>query len=115
MRYFYYVTIALMLILGAGTKGCENDAKNQLSEDAKSEDRGFNHSCAKNDDCVVLTKGCCGCRNGGAVMAVSRMHARTIANKQREECADKVCMQVISNDASCSKEAACENGECVLK
>lgn len=115
MRYFYFVNIALMLILGAGTKGCEDSTKNQLSEAAKSEASGYNHSCVKNDDCVVLTKGCCGCRNGGAVMAVSRMHAQAIENEQRQECAGKVCMQVISNDASCGKEAACENGVCVLK
>lgn len=115
MRFFYTLLMMAFFILGAGSKGCDDNAKNSIEQNAKNNDGETFSKCEKDEDCVLIKESCCDCNAGGARISVARIHARALLNKRQEECHDKACMQVISSHPSCGKKAACEQGSCALK
>ncbi len=71
--------------------------------------------CQVDDDCVAVKDNCCGCRQGGKQIAIAKKSEEAWEDQLSKRCGDIFCAQVISNDASCSQKAHCDQGRCVLK
>ena len=70
--------------------------------------------CVLDSDCVLTKADCCGCNQGGKQLGVNKEHINQIRAKSASACAETLCVQVISKDASCkAREAKCEAGVCV--
>jgi hypothetical protein len=68
--------------------------------------------CEKDDECILVQDGCCGCSMGGKNTAINKIHKDWWDNKISSECREIVCIAVISNDPTCFSEPRCVDGEC---
>jgi hypothetical protein len=69
-------------------------------------------SCTTSEDCE-LVQACCGCNAGGKQIAIRKDAVAGFEAARPQRCADNMCAQVISTDASCNAEAVCgQNGRC---
>lgn len=69
--------------------------------------------CTRSSDCVAEPAGCCGCRGGGAQVALARSRLKAFRAK-RGDCKYPTCMPGVSNHPSCDKVAACLDGRCIM-
>jgi len=72
------------------------------------------YSCEIDTDCVKFQADCCGCNQGGKAKTVNKKYEAQLKNQMDNLCKDIICPQVISTDASCSKQPKCINQECAL-
>ena len=73
------------------------------------------NSCTKNEDCAVIKADCCGCTQGGTQQTINKTVAKEALAALDAQCGDTVCIQQISTDPSCGKQASCVGGACVLQ
>lgn len=71
------------------------------------------NDCKRASDCVLVPLDCCGCNQGGRQTAIARAKRQEHAAAQAR-CKDQMCMQMLSNDPSCSMAAGCVEGRCAL-
>lgn len=71
--------------------------------------------CRKNDECVLVTDGCCGCHEGGKQRAIPARAREAYERKRKSICKGTVCPALMSDDPSClAAGAACKEGKCAL-
>ncbi len=71
--------------------------------------------CKKDDDCVVVTDGCCGCNEGGKQRAIPATARDGYEKKRRVLCRKTLCPALMSEDTSClSARAVCKEAKCLL-
>lgn len=112
MAFLTYGVMALVCMGFLGVGSCRMAQRHGDNVDAKALTE---NSCQRDEDCQLVMQDCCGCRQGGAQIAISRLRAKEYLEEQKERCSTTMCPQVISSDQSCSKQAACIEGECVLE
>jgi hypothetical protein len=72
--------------------------------------------CQKNEDCVLVTDGCCGCHEGGKQRAIPGRAKAAYEKKRKSICRDTACPALMSDDPSClAGEAVCKEGTCKLR
>lgn len=71
-------------------------------------------ACKKDADCVLVPDDCCSCTEGGKQHAIARSGKRAYEATRNKRCAGTMCMQMMSQDPSCSKRAVCNAGSCDL-
>jgi hypothetical protein len=71
------------------------------------------YKCKKDSDCLLLDQGCCNCNHGGQRIS---MHYLEVAEQKPKNCALTMCAAMISNHASCRKQAksVCSEGVCAI-
>jgi len=90
-------------------------AHQKQSEDDALKRKKHKAECEKDSDCVAIKVDCCDCNQGGKRRAVTKA-AREIDNERLLiNCDDVVCLQMVSEDPSCTQKAACRSGHCVLE
>jgi hypothetical protein len=71
-------------------------------------------SCAKDSDCVAVPDGCCACSQGGKQRSIPAREKDAHERARGKRCADVLCTQMISNDASCAQAPICAASRCQL-
>ena len=64
--------------------------------------------CQVDEDCVLVTDGCCGCNEGGKQRAVPRKAREGYEKKRQALCKKTMCPQLMSEDTSCVGHAVCK-------
>jgi hypothetical protein len=109
-RLVIVVCLSLMVI---NAYACEkNNNVDEASVDARISDFS---TCSTNEDCLTIKAECCGCKQGGKQKAINKSASQAMLASMEQACTGTICMQMISTDATCSKVAACVEGECVLR
>ena len=70
--------------------------------------------CKTDADCVVVSDDCCSCNQGGKQRAIPKKKKDGYERERRKRCADTQCMEMMSQDPSCSQHALCGAGICEL-
>jgi hypothetical protein len=70
--------------------------------------------CKTDADCVVVPDDCCGCNQGGKQRAIAKKKKDGYEKDRKKRCGDTQCMEMISQDPSCSQHAMCGAGICEL-
>jgi hypothetical protein len=71
-------------------------------------------ACTTDADCVLVKADCCGCTAGGKASAIPRAEQARYEAALAGRCGDTMCVQVMSNDPSCSAKPRCASGSCGL-
>jgi len=71
--------------------------------------------CKTDTDCVLVPDDCCSCNQGGKQRAIPKKQKDTYEKDRKKRCADTQCMEMMSQDPSCSQHAFCAAGICELK
>jgi len=101
MKYCY--TLIAMIILLITITAC---SRQQLQ---KMDEKDTLRACNKDNDCTMVSVGCCGCSGGGGRMAINKQVEEAWQEKHTAECGDAVvCPAVISDDPTCSPSAKAE-------
>jgi hypothetical protein len=72
-------------------------------------------SCQADSDCMLTQADCCGCTSGGKNIAIAKAYDATWNGELSANCKNVACVQVISQDPSCTSQAVCDNNNCALK
>jgi len=72
------------------------------------------YKCNKDDDCISVKSGCCGCTAGGSNIAINKDYLDYWNQKLSEECEEIGCPAVMSDHWTCFATPKCVNGECQL-
>jgi len=77
-------------------------------------------ACKSDGDCALIQAGCCDCNHGGSKISVGKAGAAKREALELVKCGGKqnggiFCAEVVTNDASCSAEAACVDGRCGMR
>lgn len=67
--------------------------------------------CEKDTECSITTSNGCNCSSGGDQVAISTKYKK----KWEGKFSDISCIQVISDDPSCTQKVVCEKTKCTLK
>jgi hypothetical protein len=70
--------------------------------------------CKTDADCVVVPDDCCACEQGGKQRAISRKQKDTYEKDRKKRCAKTECIEMMSQDPSCTQHALCGAGICEL-
>jgi len=70
--------------------------------------------CKTDKDCVLVPDDCCSCNQGGKQRAIPHKQKDTYEKDRKKRCADTQCMEMMSQDPSCSQHAFCAAGICEL-
>ena len=70
--------------------------------------------CKTDADCVLVPDDCCSCNQGGKQRAIPKKQKDTYEKDRKKRCADTQCMEMMSQDPSCSQHAFCGAGICEL-
>jgi ribosomal protein L32 len=70
--------------------------------------------CKTDADCVLVPDDCCSCNHGGKQRAIPKKQKDTYEKDRKKRCADTQCMEMMSQDPSCSQHAFCAAGICEL-
>ena len=70
--------------------------------------------CKTDADCVLVPDDCCSCNQGGKQRAIPKKQRDTYEKDRKKRCADTQCMEMMSQDPSCSQHAFCGAGICEL-
>jgi len=97
----------LMLLATLGCTGLTGTGSFQITTEEK--------ACQVDADCTLISAGCCGCTSGGTQAAIASKNYESANARLASSCAAVSCIQVISDDPSCSKSAACVDNQCTLK
>ena len=85
--------------------------QNNNQENANIDDEKY---CKLDSDCVKVKAGCCGCTSGGKADVVNKESVAAWNLQIEENCANIVCLTVISDDWTCFAEPKCVNNKCEL-
>ena len=70
--------------------------------------------CKADTDCVLVPDDCCSCNQGGKQRAIPKKQKDSYEKDRKKRCADTQCMEMMSQDPSCSQHAFCAAGICEL-
>ena len=70
--------------------------------------------CKTDADCVLVPDDCCSCNQGGKQRAIPKKQKDGYEKDRKKRCADTQCMEMMSQDPSCSQHAFCGAGICEL-
>src|SRR5262252_9279270 len=70
--------------------------------------------CKTDKDCVLVPDDCCSCNQGGKQRAIPKKQKDSYEKDRKKRCADTQCMEMMSQDPSCSQHAFCAAGICEL-
>lgn len=94
-----------------------NDSEKGREPSESADPVGMNESikhCEKDDECVAVSDGCCGCAAGGAETAINKAHLDWWGAKRASSCAGFDCPAVMSQHISCFSHPECVNGSCEM-
>ncbi len=75
---------------------------------------GASADCKTDADCVLVPDDCCSCNQGGKQRAIPKKQKDSYEKDRKKRCADTQCMEMMSQDPSCSQHAFCGAGICEL-
>jgi len=99
-------------VSGAATHQKESQKE---SQDDALKKKAHKAECTKDLDCASIKVDCCDCNQGGKRKAVTKSSVETENERLLIDCNDVVCLQMVSEDPSCTKKAVCRTGRCVLE
>ena len=68
--------------------------------------------CTQDTDCVLVSKGCCSCNNGGTYLAIHKSEKSSYENQLKKRCSD---LQICPAWYRCNEwedKAQCINNKC---
>jgi hypothetical protein len=104
MRTFVIAGLALWLTASADARPARK-GKPPAAEPA---------ACQKDEDCALVTDGCCGCHEGGKQRAIPVKAREAYEKKRKALCKETACPALMSEDPTCEKRAVCKEGACTL-
>lgn len=107
---FATVIIAMIVVVSLGLSP---DAQAKHARKPKAEPAG-SADCKTDADCVAVPDDCCSCNQGGKQRAIPKKQKDTYEKDRKKRCADTQCMEMMSQDPSCSQHAFCGAGICEL-
>jgi hypothetical protein len=87
-------------------------AKSNFTFDNISENELY--SCEKNEDCTVITPGCCNCNSAGRAISINIKYVEEWAAYREQLCVRYGCVLEISQHVSCFSQARCVSNKCIL-
>jgi hypothetical protein len=75
---------------------------------------GATSDCKTDADCVSVPDDCCGCEQGGKQHAIPKKQKDAYDKDRKKRCAKTECIEMMSQDPSCSQHAFCGAGICEL-
>jgi hypothetical protein len=73
-----------------------------------------NVDCKKDADCVLVPDDCCDCSQGGKQHAIPKKQKDAYEKDRHKRCATTQCMEMISQDLSCTQHPFCGAGICEM-
>ena len=70
------------------------------------------YGCNRDNDCISVKSGCCGCTAGGSSTTVNKDYLDYWDKKLLDECKEVNCPAVMSNDWTWFAEPKCAEGRC---
>jgi hypothetical protein len=70
--------------------------------------------CKVDADCVAVADDCCSCNEGGKQRAILKKDQAAYEKDRKKRCAETACIEVMSQDPSCSQKPFCGAGICEL-
>jgi hypothetical protein len=70
--------------------------------------------CKTDADCVLVPDDCCTCEQGGKQHAIPKKQKDGYEKDRKKRCAKTECIEMMSQDPSCSQHAFCGAGICEL-
>lgn len=70
--------------------------------------------CKTDKDCVAVPDDCCACEQGGKQRAIPKKQKDGYEKERKKRCAKTECIEMMSQDPSCSQHAFCGAGICEL-
>jgi hypothetical protein len=70
--------------------------------------------CKTDADCVLVPDDCCTCEQGGKQRAVPKKQKDAYEKDRRKRCAKTECIEMMSQDPSCTQRPFCGAGICEL-
>ncbi len=102
------VALIIVLILGLRLDAEAKRAHKSKAAPATAAD------CKTDADCVLVPDDCCSCNQGGKQRAIPKKQKDSYEKDRKKRCADTQCMEMMSQDPSCSQHAFCGAGICEL-
>jgi hypothetical protein len=102
------VTLIVVLTLGLQLDAQAKHAHKPKAAPAAAAD------CKTDADCVLVPDDCCSCNQGGKQRAIPKKQKDGYEKDRKKRCADTQCMEMMSQDPSCSQHAFCAAGICEL-
>ena len=99
--------LAVVIGLGLGAEAKRGRAKAKAAPAATSD-------CKTDADCVLVPDDCCSCEQGGKQHAVPKKQKDAYEKDRRKRCAKTECIEMMSQDPSCTQHAFCGAGICEL-
>jgi hypothetical protein len=97
----------VVLAMGVGAQAKKGRAKAKAAPAATAD-------CNTDADCIVVPDDCCTCEQGGKQRAIPKKQKDGYEKDRKKRCADTQCMEMMSQDPSCSQHAFCAAGICEL-
>ncbi len=72
------------------------------------------YHCDTDDDCVAVTRGCCGCSAMGSLMSINKAYKAVWNTHLDNICGMRMCPSAMSQDYSCFSEPGCVNSTCMM-
>ena len=57
--------------------------------------------CERDDDCILITHGCCGCHSGGWNSGIHKQYYDDVVERRKITCAGIGCLTVINEEPIC--------------
>ncbi|HET6146344.1 MAG TPA: hypothetical protein VFH68_02345 [Polyangia bacterium] len=70
--------------------------------------------CKTDKDCVLVPDDCCTCEQGGKQRAIPRKQKDGYEKDRKKRCAKTECIEMMSQDPSCTQKPFCGAGICEL-
>lgn len=109
VKNFWILLVWLVLV-----SSCSTSRVGELDQSAHAKIEA-DQACVSDQDCALIKDDCCGCTQGGKQRAVSTIQLKTMLDSLNKQCGETMCIQMMSTDASCFKQALCLDGSCVLQ
>ena len=110
LTLFVTLTVLFALVLGGSLVA---EARRARARKAKPAPTG-SADCKKDADCVLVPDDCCSCNQGGKQRAIPKKEKATYEKDRKKRCAETECMEMMSQDPTCSQHAFCGAGICEL-
>ena len=69
-------------------------------------------NCTKNEDCVLVDTGCCGCKGKDGAMVVHKSLVMEYREKTKQECSSDSSFACTTDNVPCEWKAVCVNSRC---
>jgi hypothetical protein len=107
-RSLLALSVATLVVVGLGLSAEAKRTHKSKAAPAATAD------CKADADCVLVPDDCCSCNQGGKQRAIPKKQKDGYEKDRKKRCADTQCMEMMSQDPSCSQHAFCAAGICEL-